>query len=96
MPLYDYLCSRGHVTESQEGVGVESIPCPWVSEKDLATIVNVTVCGETAKRQAVYRVRQQGLRDPNCPGDIKNKHGQYRVKLWQESQAEAARRGGKT
>ena len=79
MPLYDYLCSRGHITGSQQGVSVELIPCP---------------CGKDAKRQAVYRVRQQGLRDINCPGDIKNKHGQYQVKLWQESQAEAARQRG--
>ncbi len=39
MPLYDYSDGK-HVTESRQGVDVESIPCPR--------------CGTTATRVAVY------------------------------------------
>lgn len=40
MPLYDYCCKQGHVTESRQGVGIASIPCPK--------------CQLTAQRMAVY------------------------------------------
>lgn len=36
MPLYDFACTRGHVTEARRGVDVKSIPCP---------------CGRSAQRQ---------------------------------------------
>ncbi len=29
MPLYDFKCPSGHVTERLKGYGVESIPCPY-------------------------------------------------------------------
>lgn len=41
MPLYDYECDRRHVTESRQGVEVDSIPCPR--------------CGRSAARAGVYR-----------------------------------------
>lgn len=47
MPLYDYSCECGVVTEARAGYGVESLPCP--------------ACGQVAKRQAVYRVSLSGL-----------------------------------
>ena len=47
MPLYDYLCECGVVTEARRGIGVKAIPCP--------------ACEQSAKRQAVYRVSLRGL-----------------------------------
>lgn len=82
MPRYDYTCSQGHTTEAQRGREVSAIPCP--------------VCGNEAQREAVYADQfirgetvAKGARKSSPAGDIKNRHGQYRVKLWQESQAEA-------
>ena len=40
MPLYDFSCGCGRVTESREGIGVTAIPCP---------------CGRIAARVSVYR-----------------------------------------
>ena len=40
MPLYDYECDRGHVTESRQGMDIEFIPCR---------------CGLPAERVQVYR-----------------------------------------
>ena len=83
MPLYDYCCEQGHVTEARAGYEQTSLPCP--------------ACGRRAGRVAVYEEQYisgetvaKGIRKASPAGDIKNKHGQYRVKLWQESQAEAA------
>ena len=42
MPLYDYLCNQGHVTEKLVGGRVETIPCP--------------LCGQDARRSEVCRV----------------------------------------
>lgn len=39
MPLYDYLCPKGHVTERRAGYEDSSISCD---------------CGAVAQRQAVY------------------------------------------
>lgn len=41
MPLYDYRCVGGHVTEAKRGREVVSIPCP--------------ACKRQAARQAVYQ-----------------------------------------
>ena len=40
MPLYEYACNRGHVTEQRQGLEISSIPCR---------------CGSTARRVPVYR-----------------------------------------
>lgn len=40
MPLYDFECDRGHVTESRQGFDTTSIPCR---------------CGRLAGRVGVYR-----------------------------------------
>ncbi len=45
-PVYDYLCSEGHSTESRQGYGVIAIPCQ---------------CGSEASRQSVYRQIQVGV-----------------------------------
>ena len=42
MPLYDYSCDCGVVTEARQGSGVKTIPCP--------------ACGQPATRQSVYQV----------------------------------------
>ena len=83
MALYDFACDCGEVTEARRGMDVESIPCP--------------ACGQEAKRCAVNfvssKVIDHGVHPSiPCPGDIKDKNGRYRVGLWQENQAEAARR----
>jgi len=82
MPRYDYTCSNGHKTEARRGMACTAIPCP--------------VCRHRARRAAVYQDQYivgetvaKGITRASSAGDIKNKHGQYRVKLWQESQAEA-------
>lgn len=46
MPLYDYRCDGGHVTESRQGVEVESIPCSHRAEPGVA-------CGSSARRAQV-------------------------------------------
>lgn len=45
MPIYDFECTQGHVTESRQGREVEIISCP---------------CGEPARRKRVYRVHIGG------------------------------------
>jgi hypothetical protein len=62
VPLYDYLCECGVVTEARRGINEETIPCP--------------ACGQPAKRQAVYRVSLRGL--PTLgPPDNYNKRQQF-------------------
>ena len=48
MPLYEYACSAGHVSESRQGLGVATIPCPC--------------CDLPAQRQSVYRFAIGGER----------------------------------
>jgi putative FmdB family regulatory protein len=43
MPLYDYRCNEGHVTEVRAGYDVKTLPCP--------------TCGREAHRIPVYRVQ---------------------------------------
>ena len=40
MPLYDFRCGNGHLTESRQGIGTDAIPCR---------------CGASAQRVPVYR-----------------------------------------
>ena len=86
MPRYDYYCPSCRWFEAWRGVEDSFTPCP--------------ACGAPAKRAACSGLpaikgetvgKNYASSGGICPGDIKNKHGQYRVKLWQESQAEAAR-----
>lgn len=58
MPLYDYVCPAGHVTESLQGREVTTISCS---------------CGAPAQRQSVYRfavtgdLPTQGGQQPKYP-----------------------------
>jgi len=47
VPLYDYHCECGVVTEARQGSDVKSIPCP--------------ACGGEAIREIARRVGLQGL-----------------------------------
>jgi len=85
MPLYDYECPNGHRNERKGDFALQHIICPD--------------CGEAATRVAVYREQhlvglETGPRyfpQATKDGDIKNKHGQYRVGLWNENMAEVKR-----
>lgn len=83
MPRYDYGCKACDlVVEEVQGYDVSAVPCPS--------------CGEPAQRIPVYEYQiiqgetvAKGITRASRAGDIKNKHGKYRVSLWQEAQAEA-------
>ena len=84
MPLYDYCCGSGHVTEARRGRDCESILCP--------------ACGEEARRVAVYAEQTiigetvaKGVSSATRAGNIKDKHGRTRVSLFQEASAEIDR-----
>lgn len=47
IPLYDFVCECGEVTEARRGVDVKSIPCP--------------ACGEKAVRDLPRNVGLHGL-----------------------------------
>ena len=46
MPVYDFRCPEGHVTESRQGREIEAIFCP---------------CGEAASRLSVYHFGIGGI-----------------------------------
>jgi hypothetical protein len=85
MPIYDYVCDNGHITERRAPLSLEYINCPE--------------CEAAARRAACYREQhlvglETGPRyfpQATKDGDIKNKHGQYRVGLWNENMAEVKR-----
>ena len=51
MPIYDFCCSLGHVTEARRGYDEIKIKCP--------------LCGEMAFRLAVYH--EQGIVTESAP-----------------------------
>ena len=57
MPLYDYGCDRGHVTESRQGMDIAFIPCR---------------CGLRAMRVQVYR-DQYMQAETGPKGGLKNR-----------------------
>ena len=76
MPLYDFGCPCGQVTELKKGYGVTAIPCPS--------------CGNEASRLAVYA--EQFISGETCPkgnatraGNITDSKGRTRVSLFQEA-----------
>lgn len=86
MPLYDFGCTCGEVTERKAGYEVTVIPCPS--------------CGKDAQRLAVYAY--QSIRGDTVPtgnatraGNVKSPKGKYRVSLFQEACAEVAYDSGK-
>ena len=50
MPVYDYGCENGHITEARRGFSVTSIPC--------------ATCGTDAQRRSVYRFGVSGVPQP--------------------------------
>lgn len=75
MPLYDFRCECGEVTEARRGIGVGEIRCP--------------ACGGEAKRSAVNRVSIacEGL--PTKAGIIAHER-RYNVSEFQEASHEIA------
>ena len=83
MPTYQYDCPNRHSFQKQAGREDSEIPCPR--------------CGKTAQRAPFCRdglpaligeTVAKGYTNASKAGDIKNKHGQYRVGLWDENMAE--------
>ena len=80
-PLYDFRCEEGHVTEVRAGRELEALLCP--------------TCGRTAPRVPIYK-NQYIIGETvakSCPkatrlGNVVDKHGRYRVDLFQEGMAE--------
>ena len=84
MPLYTYTCECGNEFDEQAGLDAAMRPCP--------------TCGREAARlpcSGLPYLRGEtvsnGLTNASKAGDIKNKHGQYRTKLWDENAGEVAR-----
>ena len=85
MPTYQYDCPNCHSFQKQAGREDSEIPCPR--------------CGKTAQRAPFCRdglpalIGETVAKGYSCAskdGDIKNKHGQYRTKLWDENAREVA------
>lgn len=52
MPLYDFVCKDGHITESRQGYGCEAVPCPLCGHLAVRVEVNEsqTVITETGAK----------------------------------------------
>ena len=70
MALYEYRCGQGHSAELLRHVSIEEVECP--------------ACGETAKRQSVYRFSFSGF--TRTPIDQR----EVRLGEFQEASAELA------
>jgi len=81
MPTYDYYCGCGVVTEARQGISVEAIPCP--------------ACGQSAERVPFYTNQYingetvaKGITKATRAGNVKDKHGRYRLSIFEEASAE--------
>ena len=63
MPLYDYRCDGGHVTESRQGVDVESIPCHCRLPARRAQVNAPMIDLDLAPRSGAIRRQRQEHRD---------------------------------
>ena len=81
MPLYDYRCENGHVTERKADYALEYIDCPEcdAAAGRVATYQNQYIRGETVAKGSSRATRE---------GNIKDKHGRTRVSVFQEASAE--------
>lgn len=74
MPLYDFRCKRGHVTEQRTGTEVSHVTCG---------------CGEMAERQAVYvdqhAITSVGSVKGKADRFRRNHAGEKLNDLWQSS-----------
>ena len=83
MPLYTYRCPNGHENDKRADLSLEYINCPD--------------CEAAARRVPFYRegyimgeTVAKGYSCASKDGDIKNRYGQYRTKLWDENAREVA------
>ena len=86
MPLYEYSCECGEDFDARVGIKEGAMqPCPRCGRRvpRLPCSGLPFISGETVAKCFPQATKA---------GDIKNKHGQYRVSLWNESMAEDKRR----
>jgi hypothetical protein len=83
MPRYDFCCDEGHVTEVRAGYEVTAVTCP--------------TCGLEARRLSIYRSQYingetvaKGVTKATRMGNVVDKHGRYRLGLFEEASAEVA------
>lgn len=83
MPLYTYRCPNEHETDRRADLALEYINCPEceAAARRVPFYQDQYIMGETVAK---------GRINASKAGDIKNKHGKYRVSLWDESEREAA------
>ena len=81
MPLYDFCCEKGHVTEMRAGLEVIALACP--------------ICGRDAPRVPFYESQYisgetvaKGVTKASRAGNVIDKHGRTRVSLFQEASQE--------
>ena len=81
MPLYDFEDDEGHVTEMRASYEVTTIACP--------------ICGAEARRLPIYESQYingetvaKSSPKASRMGNVVDKHGRYRVDLFQEGVAE--------
>ena len=76
MPVYDFACKCGEVTEARVGYETSSLPCP--------------ACGTPARRVAVYAYQSTITETGSYPrlDNAKSPDGKYRLSNFQEASAE--------
>ena len=77
MPIYDFACACGEVTEARAGYETSALPC---------------ACGRLAKRVAVYQsqytITETGGKSTPRLNNAKSEKGKYRVSDFREASAE--------
>jgi len=63
VPLYDYRCERGHVTESRQGIDTSAIPCSCGLSADRVQVYAPIIDLDKAPRESAIRRQRQGNRD---------------------------------
>ena len=79
MPIYDFACACGEVTEARAGYETSALPC---------------ACGRLAKRVAVYQsqytITETGGKGIPRLNNAKSEKGKYRVSDFVEASSEIA------
>ena len=85
MPIYDFACPCGEVTEARAGYDTSALPC---------------ACGQLAKRVAVYQyqytITETGGKSTPRLNNAKSEKGKYRVSDFIEASSEIAHEAEKT
>jgi len=63
VPLYDYRCTCGRVTESRQGIDTSAIPCPCGSSADRVQVYAPMIDLDKAPRESAIRRQRQEHRD---------------------------------